>query len=44
VVAIAGQRGVGEVVRNVPAEPDMTTALQGRSDVGAITCEGVDPS
>jgi isopentenyl diphosphate isomerase/L-lactate dehydrogenase-like FMN-dependent dehydrogenase len=40
-LAIAGQRGVEEVVRNVLAELDLTMALTGTPDLGSINRECV---
>ena len=38
-LALAGQRGVEAVIRNVVAELDLTMALSGTRDVGSITRE-----
>jgi lactate 2-monooxygenase len=43
-LALAGQRGVEEVIRNILAELDLTMALAGAADVAAITRELVQPA
>jgi lactate 2-monooxygenase len=42
-LAIAGQRGVEEVVRNVIAELDLTMALTGTPDIASITRDRLQP-
>ncbi|MFC0032696.1 alpha-hydroxy-acid oxidizing protein [Micromonospora chaiyaphumensis] len=36
-LALAGQRGVEDVIRNVVAELDLTMALSGARDIAAVT-------
>jgi lactate 2-monooxygenase len=43
-LALAGRRGVEEVVRNVVAELDLTMALTGTPDLASITRELVTPN
>lgn len=43
-LALAGQRGVEEVVANVVAELDLTMALSGTRDLAAITADRVVPN
>ena len=43
-LAIAGQRGVEEVVRNIIAELDLTMALTGTPDIASITHDRVHPA
>lgn len=43
-LAVAGQRGVEEVLANVVAELDLTMALAGAADLGAITRDLVVPN
>jgi hypothetical protein len=42
-LAIAGQRGVEDVVRNVLAELDLTMPPTVTRDLGATTCECLVP-
>ncbi|MCW2784827.1 MAG: putative FMN-dependent dehydrogenase [Marmoricola sp.] len=43
-LALAGERGVAEVIGNVIAELDLTMALAGAADLGAITRDFVTPN
>ncbi len=43
-LAVAGQRGVEEVLRNVVAELDLTMALTGSPDLASVTREALVPA
>ena len=43
-LAVAGQRGVEEVITNVVAELDLTMALTGVRDIASITSDRVQQS